>query len=142
MISAMEQAHLFQRGRPTDMPIPEGLPGNPDNLIVVRLTEEGKKVLYPKYLFYVFVAAWQEGQFERIATGSVYQHIKVNDLKKLSVGSDIMIGHLTDIFVLKQRELQTDDILLQRVSGTGKYLGQPYFVTSISPLKVEDVKCS
>lgn len=61
-------------------------PASPLNTIRVRLTDHGRTLLIPKYLYYMLTALHMEGYFKRLAVGSVQQAIRVPDIQDIRLG--------------------------------------------------------
>lgn len=61
-------------------------PTAPLNTIRVRLTDHGKTLVIPKYLYYMLTALHMQGYFKSLAVGSVQQAIRVPDIQDIRLG--------------------------------------------------------
>jgi hypothetical protein len=111
------------------------LPARGENLILVRLTDQAKEILYPPYLYYALENLWRQGYFYKYSQGTLQQYIKLEDVKNIQIGERYKLSDLAEVKILDDTPLMENDILIMRV-GSKKTVGRPFWVMSVDPLTI------
>jgi hypothetical protein len=124
-LALMVRVMMYPYGRKGDLY--RTLPHRPENLILVRLTDEGRRIVLPEYLYYVLEYIWLSGAWRRVARGTLQKYITVDDVKSISIGEAYRLGDIAEVSILGDKELRPGDILVLRV-GSADTVGKPYIV--------------
>jgi hypothetical protein len=111
------------------------LPARGENLILIRLTDQAKEILYPPYVYYALEHLWRRGYFYKYSLGTLQQYIRLEDVKNIQIGEKYKLSDLAEVKILDDTPLMENDILLMRV-GNKKTVGRPFWVMSVDPLSI------
>jgi hypothetical protein len=111
------------------------LPARGENLILVRLTDQAKEILYPPYLYYALENLWRQGYFYKYSQGTLQQYIKLEDVKNIQIGERYKLSDLAEVKILDDIPIEENDILIMRV-GSKSTVGRPFWVMSVNPLSI------